>query len=128
MTKRGLQGVLLAALIAAPMAALSTPAPNGAPDLSPAFGNTIVSTHPDGRTAKLFINADHTYRAESRAGSRSGGTWTIKRAKLCLSQKQPHPGLFSYCKAVPPVAIGRPWSDIAVTGERVTNEVVKGQQ
>ena len=116
---------LSAALILGPAAARCEPA--AAPDLSPAFGNTIVSTHPDGRKARLFIHADHTYAAQSRAGSRSGGTWTIKGQKLCLSQKQPHPGLFTFCKTVPPVALGHPWSDTAVTGERVTNEVVKGE-
>ncbi len=116
MKTRGTNGVVAAALIAAPMIALA--APVVAPDLTPAFGNTIVSTHPDGRQAKLFIHADHTYAAESRAGSRSGGTWTIKGAKLCLTQKLPHPGLFSYCKTIPAIALGRSWSDTAVTGER----------
>jgi len=119
---------IAAALILAPLAAPAEAPPAGPPDLSPAFGNTIVSTHPDGRKARLFLNADHTYAAESRAGSRSGGTWRIKGDKLCLSQKRPYPGLFSYCKRVPPFAVGRPWSDIAVTGERVTNEVVPGRR
>ena len=118
--------MLVALVMAAATTVAAAPSP-GAPDLSPAFGNTIVSTHPDGRKAKLYLNADHTYSAESRAGSRSGGTWKTKGAKLCLSQKQPHPGLFSYCKTVPAFTVGRPWSDTAVTGERVTNEVVKGR-
>ena len=120
-----LTGALLLAPLTGSLSSALTSA--NAPELGPAFGNTIVSTHPDGRKAKLFINADHTYAAESRAGSRSAGVWAIKGAKLCLSQKKPHPGLFSYCKFIPPVAVGRPWSDTAVTGERVTNEVIEGQ-
>lgn len=118
--------VAFAAFLAVPAA--SRPVQATQADISPAFGNTIVSTHPDGRKARLWINVDHTYSAQSRAGRRSGGTWKVKGAKLCLSQTSPYPGLFSYCKVARPIAIGKPWSDTAVTGEQVTNEVFKGQQ
>ena len=130
MIKTRLATILAAALALAPLAAAAAASspPTAAPDLSPAFGAAIVSTHPDGRQAKLFLHADHTYDAESRAGSRSGGTWRTKGARLCLSQKRPYPGLFSYCKRVPPFTVGKPWSDTAVNGERVTNEVVRDRR
>ncbi len=37
--------------------------------LEPAFANTIVSTYPDGRTAKLWLERDGAYRGQSRKGT-----------------------------------------------------------
>ena len=96
-------------------------------DLVAAFGNTIVSTHPDGRQAKLLLNRDFTYSAQGRQGQRSGGDWKLDSGKVCLTQRQPYPIPFSYCKALPHVAVGSSWSDTAVTGETVTNRVVAGR-
>jgi len=96
-------------------------------DLRPAFGNTIVSTHPDGRKAKLWLNADHTYSAQGRNGKRSAGVWRTRTDKLCLSQRKPYPGLFTICRKIPLVSVGHSWSGTAVTGEPVTNAVVAGR-
>ena len=93
------------------------------PDLSPAIGATIVSTHPDGRQAKLMLKADHSYAAVSRKGERSGGTWKLKNGKVCLSQSAPYPGPFPVCKLIPPVNAGQPWKDKAFNGEPVTNRI-----
>ena len=95
-----------------------------ASSLKPAFGAAIVSTHPDGRTAKLWLKADGTYSAEGRKGQKSGGVWAVKKGKLCLSQKRPYPGPFSFCKGIPPVKAGAVWSDKAFNGEPVTNRLV----
>ena len=94
--------------------------------IAPAIGNTLVSTHPDGRKAKLWLEKDGRYAAESRAGKRSGGVWKLKGEKLCLTQRQPMSIPFSYCKAVPNEALGKPWRDKAVNGDLVTNEIVPG--
>ncbi len=99
---------------------------DGLARLAPALGNTIVSTHPDGRKARLWLARDGRYDAESRAGKRSGGTWKVKGDKLCLHQHNPFPIPISYCKPIPAEAIGRPWRDKAVTGEMVSNEIVPG--
>lgn len=107
----------LALLLAATPAAAITEA-----DLRPAFGNTIVSTHPDGRKAKLWLNADHTFTAQGRKGNRERGTWRVKNGKLCLKQT-----LLSYCKAFPTVRVGQTWRDRAVNGEMVSNELVAGR-
>ena len=96
-----------------------------APDLSPAIGATIVSTHPDGRQAKLMLKADHSYSAVGRKGQRSGGTWALKDGKLCLSQKTPFPGPFRLCKAIPEVKAGGSWRDTAFNGEPVVNRIVR---
>lgn len=98
-----------------------------AANLEPAFGNTIVSIHPDGRRAKLWLNRDKTYSAQGRKGQRSGGVWKLKGAKLCLSQRKPIALPLHYCKALPHVRVGATWSDIAVTGERVQNKLVAGR-
>lgn len=95
--------------------------------LAPALGNTIVSTHPDGRKARLWLKRDGRYVAESRAGKRSGGAWKLKGEKLCLHQSKPFPIPISYCKPVPAETLSRPWRDKAVTGEMVTNEIIPGR-
>ena len=121
------------ALTAAAMAALlgvAGPATARAVDpltrLSPALGNTIVSTHPDGRQARLWLDRGGAYTARSRAGKHSGGVWRVTGEKLCLRQRRPFPIPFVYCKAIPVRSVGKPWRDKAVTGEIVTNEIVRG--
>ncbi len=96
--------------------------------LEPALGNMIVSTHPDGRKAKLWLSRDGSYTAEGRAGQRSGGIWKVKGDKLCLTQRRPIGIPIPNCKPVPKVAIGKPWRDVAVNGEPVTNEVVRARK
>jgi hypothetical protein len=95
--------------------------------LEPAFGNTILSIHPDGRRARLWLNRDMTYSAQGRRGQKSAGIWRLKGGKLCLTQRKPTPLPFHYCKVLPKVGVGGHWSDIAVTGERVQNRLVAGR-
>jgi hypothetical protein len=100
-----------------------TPSP-----LEPAFGATIVSTHPDGRQARLWLNRDGSYAAQGRAGQRSGGVWALKGEKLCLTQKAPMPVPLAFCKRFPAVAVGAHWPDRAVNGEAVINSLVAGRR
>ena len=95
-----------------------------AADLKPALGATIVSTHPDGRKARLSLNRDGTFTAEGRAGNRSSGVWKLKGDRLCLTQRKPMAIPLSYCHAFPHEAVGKPWPDIAVNGDHVVNEIV----
>jgi len=95
--------------------------------LGPAFGNIIVSTHPDGRQARLMLAADHTFSARGRAGNRSSGTWRVRGGRLCLTQRHPLPIPFSYCHAFPSISVGAQWNDTASNGDRVINEVVQGR-
>lgn len=96
-------------------------------ELEPAFRNTIVSTYPDGRTAKLWLNRDGTYRAEGRRGKPSSGRWSVKNGKVCLKQSRPFPGPFSYCTPVRSGGVGTSWSAKAVTGEPIRVTVVSGR-
>ena len=108
-------------LIAAPAAAQDVSL------LEPAFANTIVSTYPDGRTAKLWLNRDGTYRAQGRRGKPSSGRWTLKGERICLKQSRPVPGPFSYCTAVKRGGVGTSWSGKAVTGEPIRIQLVAGR-
>ena len=96
--------------------------------LAPAIGATIVSTHPDGRKARLWLHRDGTYAAEGRAGNRSSGSWKVRGEKLCLHQHSPFPFPISYCKPVPAESLNTPWRDKAVNGDQVTNEIVPGSE
>ncbi len=100
------------------MAALAGPAlaQSGAGELSAAFKGTIISTYPDGRTAKLWLSRNGTYQAEGRRGDRSNGRWTVKDGKVCLRQSHPLTLPLSYCTPEPSA---REWSAKAVTGEPI---------
>ena len=95
--------------------------------LEPAFSNTIVSTYPDGRKAKLWLNRDGSYRAQGRRGKPSSGRWTLKGERICLKQSRPVPGPFSYCTDIRRGGVGTTWPGKAVTGERIQISVVKGR-
>jgi hypothetical protein len=91
--------------------------------LAPAFRGTIISTYPDGRTAKLWLNADGRYTAAGRRGDRSSGHWKVKGGEVCLSQSRPIPSPFSFCTPKPTTST---WRAKAVSGEPITVHVERG--
>ncbi|WP_377355211.1 hypothetical protein [Phenylobacterium terrae] len=120
--------MIRALTLAATAALIATPALATAPEvLQPAFKNTIVSTYPDGRQAKLWLNPDGTYRAAGRRGKPSSGRWTLKGEEICLKQQRPFPAPFSYCTAVRRGGVGTSWTGKAVTGEQIRISVVAGR-
>ena len=112
-------------LATAPLAPMASAAETA--DLKPAFSNTIVSTYPDGRKAKLWLNSDGSYRAQGRRGKPSSGKWTLKGEKLCLKQQKPSAGPFSYCTPIKRGGVGTSWTGKAVTGERIRIQLVAGR-
>ncbi|CAN5201281.1 hypothetical protein BH11PSE2_BH11PSE2_22060 [soil metagenome] len=92
-----------------------------------AFGNTIISTYPDGRTGRLWLHADGSYSAKGRRGDLSSGRWTIKGPKICLKQAQPVSVPFSFCTPYGGSSVGSSWKGKAVTGEPTTIRLVQGQ-
>ena len=90
------------------------------------FGNTIVSTYPDGRRAELWLHPDGSYDAEGRRHDRSSGHWKIKGEKLCLKQSHPFAFPFTYCTPLVQGGIGASWSGKAVTGEPIRIQLVRG--
>jgi hypothetical protein len=112
---------LLSAVLLTPTAAA---AQSG---VEPAFGNTIVSTYPDGRVAKAWLRPDGSYVGEGRRGGRSSGRWTVKGDRVCMRQSRPIPIPKTYCTALISGAVGTRWSAKAVTGETVMMSLVAGQ-
>ena len=94
--------------------------------LNEAFGNTIVSTYPDGRQAELWLHPDGGYDAEGRRHDRSSGHWKVKGEKLCLKQSHPLSIPFTYCTPMVQGDIGASWTAKAVTGEPIHIRLVRG--
>ena len=92
--------------------------------ISRAFGNTIVSTYPDNRQAKLWLAPSGSYTALGPAGDPSSGRWKVKRGKLCL--KQDHPPTLPFFRYCTPIPSQDQWSMKAVTGETIQVRLVKG--
>jgi hypothetical protein len=113
-------------LFASPVAAPGQPSPQER--LKVAFGNTVVSTYPDGRKGRLWLKPDGTYTAAGRRNTPSSGKWSIKGDRICLKQRQPIPGPFAYCTEVPTGGIGAEWPSKAVTGEKIRVKVIAGIQ
>ncbi len=97
-------------------------------DLAPAFKNTVVSTYPDGRQAKLWLSSDGTYKAEGRKHDPSNGTWKLKGDQICMKQKSPRPPLpISYCTAIPSGEVGSTWSAKSVFGDPLKVKLISGR-
>ena len=106
-------------------------APSGTPsgalaDLQPAFGNTLVSTYPDGRTARLWLAPDGRFQGQGRRKGFNSGVWRIRDRQLCLSQRRPVPLPGSFCTPIVDGGIGASWTAKAVTGETITVRLVSG--
>ena len=110
---------LAAIAFAAP--ALAEPA-----GLEAAFGNTIVVTYPDGRTAELWLHPDGTYQAEGRKHNRSNGHWKVKGEKLCLKQSHPFTLPINYCTSLVEGGVGASWTAKALDGEPIRLQLVRG--
>src|SRR6201995_744760 len=80
--------LLLAALAAPPPgAAMAADAPSA--NVSAAFGNTLLTIDPDGRSRKIWLQPDGTWTGLSRRGLDLAGKWGTDGDKGCLSQSKP---------------------------------------
>jgi hypothetical protein len=85
-------------LLAAPLGAEAAPALSA--NVSAAFGNTVLTIDPDGRSRKIWLQPDGTWTGLSRRGLDLAGKWKVKGDKVCLSQSKPR--LFgSMCQMFP---------------------------
>ena len=115
---------------AAVLVLIAAASPAFAGDLSalePAFENTLVSTYPDGRTAKAWLNRDGSYRGQSRRGVAMAGRWSIKGEMVCFKQSRPFPAPVSWCTPLHKGGVGTAWSAKAVTGEPIRVQLVQGR-
>lgn len=96
--------------------------------LTQAFGNTLASTYPDGRTSKLWLDPDGTFNGMNRKGQPNSGKWAVAKDRLCMKQYKPFFYPFSYCTPLPdPASAGGGWKAKAPTGEPITVRLVKGR-
>jgi hypothetical protein len=102
-------------------------ADEGAGFLAPALTNTIVSTYPDGRTAKLWLREGGIYVAEGREHEPSNGHWRVRDGKLCLTQTRPFAFGFVYCTLLSQFSSGTRWTSKAVTGETIEIRLERGR-
>ena len=104
------------------------PAAAGEPSkLSAAFGNTVVSTYPDGRTQRIWLRPDGAWDGVSRTGKQIGGRWTLKDNKVCLRQTRPLTIPISFCTDFPGDAgVGANWTSHDISGTPIRLKVVPG--
>jgi hypothetical protein len=119
-------GHLFSVLAMAAAAASAAACPDPASRIQPAFGNTIVSTYPDGRQAHLWLYADGSYAGIGNRGDRNSGRWKLKGERICFRQAKPHAIPFSFCTAIPAGGVGASWSARAVTGEMLRIRLISG--
>jgi hypothetical protein len=105
----------------------SSTAGDGSELLAQAFGNTIVSTYPDGRTAQLWLQPGGVYTAEGRDHDRSTGHWRVQDGRLCLKQAHPFAFGYVYCTRLAQFSSGSFWISKAVTGETIRITLVRGR-
>ena len=114
--------LLSVTLLAAP--ALNAKAAEPSATVAAAFGNTVVSVDPDGRSRKIWLRPDGSWTGKSRRGIALAGKWTVRGDKVCLSQSRPR--LFgSLCQVFPT----DPKAGIVTTdptGTQVHLKLVKG--
>jgi hypothetical protein len=116
-------GLLIAVALVAPLAAYAAP-PSHA-DVSTAFGNTVLTIDPDGRSRKIWLEPDGSWSGKSRRGLDLAGSWTLKGDKVCLKQSKPClPG--SMCERFP-TEIGASVSAKDPSGKTVQLKLVKGR-
>lgn len=115
--------LLLATIVAAPLTAHVAAARPA--NVNAAFGNTVLTIDPDGRSRKIWLQPNGTWTGRSRRGLDLAGKWTVKGDKVCLSQSKPR--LFGrMCEIFPTEPeVGVETKD--PTGTMVHLKLVKGQ-
>ena len=114
--------LLSATFLVAPLAASAATAPTA--NVKAAFGNTVLTIDPDGRSRKIWLKPNGTWTGLSRRGLDLAGKWTVKGDKVCLKQSKPR--LFgSLCETFPTdPEVGIEAKD--PTGKTVHLKLVKG--
>jgi hypothetical protein len=114
--------LLLATFLASPLAAHAAAAPPA--NVDSAFGNTVLTIDPDGRSRKIWLQPDGTWTGLSRRGLDLAGKWTVQGDKVCLSQSKPRL-LGSMCQKIP-TELGLAVEAKDPTGKLVRVKLVKG--
>src|SRR6185369_17658656 len=76
----------LAIALAAAATAAGATAADSSEQVKPAFGNTVLSIYPDGRSQKIWMHPDGSWDGQSRRGTPLAGRWSVKDGKVCMKQ------------------------------------------
>ena len=117
--------MIATAIFALMLSSQSVP-PTGA-DLAPAFGNTLLSTYPDGRTARMWLQPGGRFEGRGRRGGASSGVWRVRDGEVCFSQRRPVPLPGRYCTPIVRGGVGTHWTARAVTGETIRVDLIAGR-
>ena len=98
-----------------------------APDLTPAFKGTIVSTYPSGRSARLWLNPDGTFTGLGAKGAHYAGVWKLKGDSFCMRQTKPLTLPLTFCQPMPAVGPDGTWASKSPKGEPLTNRLEPGR-
>jgi hypothetical protein len=79
--------LLIAVLLATPLDGQAAAVSSA--NVSAAFGNTVLTIDPDGRSRKIWLQPDGTWTGLSRRGLDLAGKWKVDGDKVCLSQSKP---------------------------------------
>lgn len=95
--------------------------------MATAFGNTVMSIYPDGRTQKFWLHPNGDWEGVGRDGRPLAGHWTMKEDKVCMRQTRPPTLPFSYCTAFPSDPhVGVVWTSKDFGGNPIKLTVLKG--
>jgi hypothetical protein len=127
--QRRLRLLRLAARVAvggyAAFAGMNAQAQDAAAVVAPAFGNTVVSTYPDGTSQKIWLHPDGSWDGVSRKGVRLVGRWRLKGEKVCLRQSKPPTLPISFCTEVPASGAAQ-WASHDAMGRPIVLSLMKG--
>jgi hypothetical protein len=124
-------GLVLAAALITPAAlapvATAAQAGDATEQVKPAFGNTVLSIYPDGRSQKIWMHPDGTWDGQSRRGTPLAGRWNVRDGKVCMKQSKPPTLPVAYCTAFPAnTFVGVTWTSKDMSGTPIQLKVVKG--
>jgi hypothetical protein len=115
--------LVIPALAVLTLASSALAQPNSS--VAAAFGNTVMSIYPDGRSQKIWLQPDGSWTGLSRRGNALAGHWTAKGDRVCLRQSKPPTLPISFCENFPQdPEKGVDSKDI--TGSRIHLKLVKG--
>jgi hypothetical protein len=109
------------------LATTAAPVLAQSPGVAVAFGNTILSTYPDGRIARLWLQPNGRFEGHNERGVAVSGHWRLKGARVCLRQARPIPIPLSFCTPAPAADVGVAWTARAATGEELNVKIVEGR-
>ncbi len=96
--------------------------------VAPAFGNTVLSVYPDGRSQKIWMHPDGSWDGRSRRGNPLAGHWTVRDDKVCVKQSKPPTLPISYCIPFPAnPRVGSEWPFKDMTGTPIRLKIVAGK-